>query len=184
MEKCYVGIRLPQSFRDDYLEIQAEIKHLIPGAELDDPDWAHVTLFYLGTQSDPHLTEISQTLSSNLKYLKPPEIKFLGIDFFVPQDPKVIFLKLDQTPSLMELNQKLVEILSEYNFPENSFVPHITIARTRDNDSIRLARINEDIIYKIGSNINFDTTINEIELRGRDPDKNYNRFIFQKFILS
>lgn len=154
MSRYFISITLPQA-------IQESVDQILP----DDQRWRkvkreqlHITLRFIGEAEPSRIDQIRE----KLKGIDLPafNLKLQGVGFFPDDGPvRVIWLGIEKKSALMDLQQKVDEIVSDImnSDREYSFVPHVTLARTKQGflkseellDSISEA--NEPFEFKVQS---------------------------------
>lgn len=180
-EKCYVGLPLPQEFLEKYKKILNAIKNVIPDAILEDYNWSHITIYFLGLQTDGLLLDISETIKPTIREIIGTKLKIKGLKHFEDNDPRVLYLDIEDLGGLNSYNGKLCNFLSKYNFQEHKFTPHLTLARLRDDNSKHLYRQNEHVLKEFTKDSDFEFSIDQIQIRGKDPQENLKKKILFSF---
>lgn len=128
MSRYFISITLPQA-------IQESVDQILP----DDQRWRkvkreqlHLTLRFIGEAESSRIDQLQE----KLKGIDLPafNLKLKGVGFFPDDRPvRVIWLGIENTSALMDLQQKVDEIVSDVmnSDREHSFVPHVTLARTK-----------------------------------------------------
>ncbi|PKD43151.1 RNA 2',3'-cyclic phosphodiesterase [Rhodohalobacter barkolensis] len=128
MSRYFISITLPQA-------IQESVDQILP----DEPQWRkvkreqlHLTLRFIGEAESSRIDQIQESL----KEIDLPafNLKLKGVGFFPDDGPvRVIWLGIENKSALMDLQQKVDEIVSDVmnSDREHSFVPHVTLARIK-----------------------------------------------------
>ncbi len=180
-EKCYLVIPLPNSFYVEYSRFLSEIKKIIPDAKNEDPKWAHITLYYLGIQTDDLLKEIDDIVKPLSNMLLNTKIRISSIQHFEKENPYVLYLDIEDMGGLYDFNKLLCDKLGKYNFQEHPYTPHLTLSRLKDDSSKQLYIQNVEFFRNLTKNVNFEFTIDQLELRGMDPSENLEKKIFYTY---
>lgn len=112
----------------------------------------HITLYYLGHVADGILQQIIHSL--NRLEWESFELKTSGVAHFGNEaTPRVVYTSLEESNSLQLLQQKIVQLLS--NFIEvqktNDFTAHITMAKKWASlESLNLTEFNlPDVVFDV-----------------------------------
>jgi len=89
----------------------------------------HLTLEFLGETDPEKVPELKQILLQLNE--PPPVLRVNRIDSFQKRNKKIIWLGIEEIPSLYQLQQQLVERLSNAGFETETrpYNPHITLGR-------------------------------------------------------
>lgn len=125
--RAFVAIDLPDHVREELRALQQGLRigRLVPTENL------HLTLSFLGEQSDEEIREAHQALSTvhNCAF----ELQLAGVDAFGGRMPQAIVADVRQCDALNSLEQRIVRSLRSagLKFKKQRFRPHVTIARLR-----------------------------------------------------
>jgi 2'-5' RNA ligase len=127
MTRCFLGIPIPASVKEELVSIQAQLSKFckFKGVEQEN---LHITLKFLGSTDD-------QTIRSTIKTLETIDfskykVRVKGVHVF----PDINFIKifsfgLFPDMETVELNTKINQALETKE--ERKYIPHITLARIR-----------------------------------------------------
>ena len=102
------------------------------GARWQNIDQMHITTNFIGEVNNSILLQIKEALAS-IK-VEPLNLTINSVDYFGSNhQPRVIYAKVVQDPSLMKLNKQVNTVLSEIGIAaeKKKFIPHITLARLK-----------------------------------------------------
>lgn len=120
------------------LEIPASVAtHLsllrggLPGARWIDPEFYHVTLRFIGDIDGRTADEIAHALDR--VYRPPFRLTLAGLDCFAGRQPHSLFMRIEPTQALTDLQAELERIMQRLGLAPESrrYVPHVTLARLR-----------------------------------------------------
>ena len=152
MKRTFIAIKIPLT---DTLKNKYEsIKELLWG---DSVKWVnehqlHLTLFFLGDTDEVKIKRINEKLIDIAGNINRTFIEISGPGVFQSiKNPKVLWLGINITNEIMELQSLISETLKESGFsPDNKqFKPHLTIGRIKNiNNKNKLKQMidNEDKI--------------------------------------
>ena len=132
MIRAFVGIPLPAEVADALVAAQAGI----PSGREVPYDNFHVTLAFLGEQSEPVVEEAHHALDAVRAPSFPLRIEGLGM--FGNARPRVLFAEVVPEPGLSHLHRKVMRAVHEagIELARQRFHPHVTLARF-GNDGLR-----------------------------------------------
>lgn len=123
--RTFVAIALPEGIRDDLAALQ---RGLAIGRPVP-PENLHLTLAFLGDQTDEALEEAHLALSG----LRAAafDVQLAGVDVLGEQAPRLVFAGVAPNPALAQLERAAVQALraAGLRFARQRFRPHVTIAR-------------------------------------------------------
>lgn len=138
--RTFLAISLPDQVRAQLARVQA----LVPVGRRVDPDGLHLTIAFLGEQSDQTLDEVH--LSMQGLRAPAPEVRVTGLDLFGGAEPRILFAAVAANAQLDDLHKRVKARLhaAGLDLPRERFRPHVTLARlgahlTAD-EAARLAR--------------------------------------------
>lgn len=125
--RCFISLKLPKEVRDYLSEIQEEIKkeNLFHG-KFTSPENLHLTLKFLGETDEKKLKEIEKRLEKIEFREFAAELRNAG--FFGNKKYGIIWIRLSNCENLQ---RKVDGSLSGLFKPEDRFMSHLTIARTK-----------------------------------------------------
>jgi len=135
MTRLFVGIELPDPVKDTLLRIESGI----PGAHWQTAEQLHLTLRFIGEVDGPGATDIANALDLVEASGFDLEVKGVGI-FGAPKRAHALWAGITDNPALNHLQAKIESALVRSGItPETrNFHPHITLARLRNPDRVRL----------------------------------------------
>lgn len=171
-QRCFIGIPIPTDFLPVYTDTQNYLKNQIKYISLEKKERAHITLYYLGNMIPEFINEVDQLIRPIIRRYIPSELTFSEIKCFADKTPRTLYFEIKNSDWLYRLNYELAETLKTYNFQERDFKPHMTIARLRRKEAKEAYLQNRRKISEFATNYRFTFDINEIQIRGTDPNNN------------
>lgn len=99
----------------------------------------HITLHFLGETSAGKITEIVERLKKVCEMSAPFKLKIADFGAFPsPQEARVVWLGVQRSQSLLDLQSSIENSLAEMGFPpeDRDYWPHLTIGRLRNHKNI------------------------------------------------
>lgn len=123
----------------------------------------HITLKFLGETPEYYINSIDLIIQQSLFKIREFHIGLNGCDIFGKNAPHTIWIGLQKTETLIELQTSLNKSLSELGFEAEirNYKPHLTIGRIKHLKSI--PELNK-LISKTSMNINEKHEIKQVEL--------------------
>ena len=123
--RVFVAIDLPDDNRDELETLQSALSV----GRLSPPENLHLTLCFLGEQSDEAVEEAHHALSS----VNQPgfDLQLSGVGTFGGASPQVVFAEVAASAHLTDLQRSVTRSLRRagLDFQKQRFRPHFTIAR-------------------------------------------------------
>ena len=129
--RLFVAIDLEEAIRQKIVRFLEDVREFVPEARWVRPESLHVTLKFIGEQSEDRVAAITERLRSVT--LPGMEISFRGYGFFpTTKAPRVFWVGIQSGPALAELAGSIDTGLTELNIPreDRTFSPHLTLARS------------------------------------------------------
>ncbi|MBI2338179.1 RNA 2',3'-cyclic phosphodiesterase [Candidatus Daviesbacteria bacterium] len=151
--RFFIALEIPEENKPQFQAIQNSLHTLIPQARLTTPDKIHLTLAFIGEQSD-HLREnLCLLLKEAAKEIGPFEITPAYIDGFPNiHHPKILWVGVkDDIDKLYMIHERIHDGLEYLKLPadERRFIPHITIAKINNPPPFLIDRNLERNLEKI-----------------------------------
>ena len=147
--RIYIAIDIPKNLQKTIMNWENTWKEKIPANWLTGEN-LHVTLLPPWEEENvENILERFKNLSFNIK---PFEIHFTDITYGVyPDTPKVIWVKGDIPKEIEEFKDKLSEHFPESKEKQNTFIPHITLARfsKTDYESFVIKELHEKVHWNM-----------------------------------
>lgn len=123
----------------------------------------HITLKFLGETPEYYINSIDLILQQSLFKIREFHIVLNGCDIFRKNTPQTIWIGLQKTETLMDIQKNLNKSLSELGFETElrNYKPHLTIGRIKHLKSV--PELNK-LISKTSMIINEKHEIKQIEL--------------------
>lgn len=136
-KRLFIAIGLPDDIKEDLArEVEKLQPALDPGVRFAEPESWHITLVFLGDQSDDDVNMINQALAETVTEFPPAVIRFDRIAYGpVGRTPRMIWLVADRETSKRlaaikaELEKNLFERGITFEQEHRQFEAHLTLAR-------------------------------------------------------
>lgn len=126
--RLFAALELPADVRAALHGWAVEVGGREPVLRILAPEALHVTLVFLGWQSDDVVDEIGAAVRAAARPL--PQLAVTGAAWLPPRRPGVLVADLKPSFSLDEMQGELLDGLTAYHEPETRpFRPHVTVAR-------------------------------------------------------
>ncbi len=162
--RLFIAIDLNKELKDKIKNIEDELKKLDLPIKFVEPENLHFTLKFLGEVSEERVKEIEKTVSEVLKDFKPFKVFIQDFGYFgSPNYIRTLWLGLKEGgKEIIEISEKLDEVLSYIRKNEHEPKPHLTIGRVKSNKNkeILLKEIEKLKNVKIG-----EFYVNKIKLK-------------------
>jgi len=135
--RLFVAINIPESVKDQLLGWRVALR----GARWVEPDQMHLTLAFLGEQSNNVYHEICDSLEG-LEFA-PFELRFQSVNYFGSKKaPRTLWADVCSSSELMTLQKKVSKHCQVLGIKIESrrFRPHLTLARLNRTSFADLAR--------------------------------------------
>ncbi len=130
--RAFISINTPESIKQEILKIQKQLPEF--KGKLTEKENLHLTLKFLGEISPLLLDNVKNALSK-IRF-SPLSLSISEIGTFSFQgNPRIVWLKLEGTE---ELQRKIDNSLSDLLPKEARFMSHLTIARVKYVDNVKL----------------------------------------------
>jgi RNA 2',3'-cyclic 3'-phosphodiesterase len=136
MPRLFTGIEIPEEIRSELSALEMPI----PGVDWIDEDNLHVTLRFFGDISDAQardVTDLLQTMDADAFNLKIAGLGTFGTE------PHTLYASVESNPGLEALARANERAARGAGLPaaKRPFKPHVTLARLRYADPVKLARL-------------------------------------------
>lgn len=167
---CFIGIPIPEKYQQNYNDLLEKITQINPLFKQPDLKIPHITVCYLGKQSQADLQKIAEKVKKSLKILKNVQLEIGGFGYFKGNDPKILFLDVDYPASLKEFNKVVTKSLSVYLTTEKTlpFIPHVTVAWVGDPEAQQAFKSDQAKLKVILDKVSWPFKITEVVLYGAD----------------
>ncbi len=139
MKRLFIGIPIesPKSVQ------QVEVWKKDPQLNQNVINWTppgnwHITLFFLGSTEDSAVAVLQQLIDESFINIHAYQTELRGVGVFPnTNNPKVLWLGLEDLQPLMLAYSKLGELLQQngFSFDQKPLKPHLTIARVKRADN-------------------------------------------------
>ena len=135
--RCFIAVSLPTTILDGIDTYLRQLKKIAPTVRWAKTAGIHITLKFLGEQSEPIVKSIEKELIGISGVSQPFQLTVAGAGCFPNQKrPRVFWLGLehDQNNSLFRLHDWIDTHLEPLGFEHEKrrFSPHLTIGRVKD----------------------------------------------------
>ncbi|HOJ02017.1 MAG TPA: RNA 2',3'-cyclic phosphodiesterase [Anaerolineaceae bacterium] len=103
-------------------------------------DQLHLTLKFVGELHESHLQPIQQQMGEIFTKVGEFQLRLQGAGIFPhPRNPRILWVGISPVPALTEIARMNEELFHAFGYPveKRPFMPHITIARFKDDCSHR-----------------------------------------------
>ncbi len=164
--KLFIGFRIPRMAEKHLREYVVSISDL--PFRLTKPENFHVTVLFLGFQSEGGISKISEILSELAEETESFDLFFDRIEFLSesgsePGPGKILACTGPENIEALSLYNRLRNSLGLSSVPAKRFRPHITLARAKkgfQNDSsekLKLGNLRRNIAISISELILFES---------------------------
>lgn len=136
--RLFIALDLPDAVRETLATWRAEV----PGVRWTPPERMHLTLRFLGeTSADAMLA-----ITGQIAMVQSPPVPIHTADLIrLPsaRRPRVLAVRVAETPELADLHARLEAALAEVGVPpeDRPLLPHVTLVRFRHPDAATLRRV-------------------------------------------
>lgn len=139
--RSFIAIELPREVKYELAQLGSKLmdaRH--PFVKWVDIENVHLTLKFLGNVPGNQISEITEAIKEAVHGISPFRLEISGLGAFPKMaQPRVIWVGISgETGKLLDLQQRMDSKLVPLGFAreKQSFVPHLTLARVRDNASL------------------------------------------------
>ena len=132
--RSFIAIPLPTPLTQQIAALQQQLRQKAPQLKTPRPENLHLTLHFLGDQTQELLAEVGQIMLSIGQKKKSFNVSLAGLGFFPNRRrPRVLWLGVEPAGGLSDLYQQLAVELAELKIPTETrrYQPHLTIGRFR-----------------------------------------------------
>ncbi|MGN8224599.1 2'-5' RNA ligase family protein [Gracilimonas sp. BCB1] len=126
----FIALIPPSPLQDEIQELKLEVKEKFESSHsLNAPP--HITLLSPFRLEDQNEVKLSSLIEDFTKSATPFEVQLRDFSTF---PPRVIFIDVEKTPALMNMQEQLEELarsnpdLFNYNYDKRPYHPHLTLA--------------------------------------------------------
>ncbi len=134
--RSFIAIPLPSLLKKRLTELQQRLAGQLPAMRWSAVDNLHLTLVFLGDQSEETLEQIAVSMLSVGRLRAGFRVGCRGLGSFPARHrARVLWLGLEPTSPLVKLQQQLSTELVRCGIPKEQrpFNPHLTLGRVRDH---------------------------------------------------
>lgn len=162
LKRVFVAVNLPSEIKKLIAEELSLIKRKFQSREIRfiNPENWHITISFLGYQSDESVNAINESLQTVAGQYQSCKIKLEKIVYGPPKAPRMIWLVAAASEKLSalksDLEKKLVEKSIRFKRENRPFTAHITLAR--------FARTGRKQLPEIEKNLDWQFEVKSLEL--------------------
>lgn len=137
--RWFIAIAISDEIRKSIGSVIDKLGKTQKGIRWTSPENIHITLKFLGETDEKLVPEIEARLSSICSNSRPFTINVRGAGVFPnPKHPNVLWVGIDKSEGLQNLNRLIEGAMSELGFEKETreFSPHLTIGRVKDRKGI------------------------------------------------
>ncbi|HDN58478.1 MAG: RNA 2',3'-cyclic phosphodiesterase [Candidatus Neomarinimicrobiota bacterium] len=139
MKRTFIAAPISDEVRELIRRIRLEIHGLENVVRLVKPEFAHITLKFIGDTSENDFESIVETIKRSLKNVSPFEVIIENTGVFpTPANPRVLWFGISEGISQLEkISNFLNREISKIGYPKEkrSFKGHITVGRVKNKHS-------------------------------------------------
>lgn len=165
----FIAIPLPAQFQSDYEQFLESVKIKCPEIHVASATSPHITVYYLSKSIENALNNVTHRVKAEAAALKGKMIKIHGLGVFTPESPKSLYLDVEHTKAMEEMNQSFEEVLKNFSGPSNDyiFVPHLTFGKVDEIDPEVWPKY-QRALKKLANAITWEFPITELTIYGAD----------------
>lgn len=140
MIRAFVALDLPQPVLQELDQVARELKALGIEGRFPRLEGLHLTLKFLGNVREEQVEEIGTVLDGVFRQRSAFQLQPRGLGAFPrPADPRVVWMGLQSSPDLIQLQQSVESALQPLGFePEGRpFHPHLTLVRLKSRKNLQ-----------------------------------------------
>lgn len=135
--RFFIALEIPKKNLTQFKNIQDELHSIIPEAKITDLDKIHLTMAFLGEQSDDLKDQLIQVIEDAVANISPFEVTPAYIDGFPNiHYPKILWVGVKgDIDKVLMIRERVKDSLANLNLPvdERRYIPHITIAKFKED---------------------------------------------------
>lgn len=132
--RLFIAINLPSAIRRSIVDATARMREAAPRLSWVTEERLHLTIEFLGDQSDDTVPELEAALATAVAGHAPVTLGLRGLGAFPNlRAPRIVWLGVEPDPKLELLQHDLARACAELGFERDAraFRPHITLGRAR-----------------------------------------------------
>ncbi|MFA9559081.1 RNA 2',3'-cyclic phosphodiesterase [Evansella sp. AB-rgal1] len=129
----FIGISIPSSIQTELQRIQKHLQLTKYYKKVTNLQDFHITLLFLGGWEKKFKEKMWNNLQNELNSISPFSLSLLNIGYFGKEvNPRVIWVGVEESNPLHELQKKITSTAEIMNFPieKRPYKPHITLAKS------------------------------------------------------
>jgi len=138
MKRLFIGVPIESPKSVQQVEVWKKNLHLNRNVlNWTIPQNWHITLFFLGSTEESEVPVLRQLIEESFSKIQAYQTELRGVGVFPnTNNPKVLWLGLDDLQPIMPAYSKLGEMLQQngFSFDQKPLKPHLTIARVKKAD--------------------------------------------------
>lgn len=180
----FVAIPLPEKYFPSYQNFLSVVKNSVKGTSISRTKFPHLTLIFLGDQTENNLSLIEKAIKDNLDHLKREKVKIEDLLFFGGSYPKTIYFGVVVGNGVLNFrNGVLSELTKIAGNQKKSFSPHLTVARNSNYKAVQNFLSQKDDLREYSKKISWEFKLQNILLIARDRWDNDRQKILKEFKL-
>jgi 2'-5' RNA ligase len=132
--RLFIAINLPPVIRRSIVGVTARMREAAPRMSWVTEERLHLTMEFLGDQSDDAVPELEAALGVAARGHAPVALTLRGLGAFPNlRSPRIVWLGVEAGPKLELLQHDLARACAELGYERDAraFRPHITLGRAR-----------------------------------------------------
>lgn len=167
--RSFVAIELPEEVREGLARLRSELERAEETfVKWVSPEGIHLTLKFLGSILVKQVTDISEAIGQAAHGQAPFHLEISGLGAFPDlRQPRVLWVGIGgETGKLLALQQSIDISLSVFGFAteERSFVPHLTLARIRQEASPAERKSFGEVAMSVGFDTRYPLDVEAVSL--------------------
>ena len=129
-KNVFIGIPLPSKLYSELEDCFNNLREINGNLNISNKNEPHITILFMGDMYMEDLEEISKTFEKKIREIIGTKIIVKGFNYFEKENPRVLFLEVEKTESLVVWFEELKKSLSGFNKnKDREFHPHVTLAK-------------------------------------------------------
>lgn len=134
-ENIFISINPPQEVKNQVASLLEKLKAKDKSVNWTEADNFHLTLIFLGNINEARTAKVTAILKFITKNQNGFMLQFGDIEFFPSLNPKIIWIREDNSLDLFNLQKNLDSQLkfNGFDMGDRQFIPHFTLGRINKN---------------------------------------------------
>jgi 2'-5' RNA ligase len=133
--RTFIAIDLDEEIKKNISELLRKLDRGSKNIKWVKPQGMHLTLKFLGEVTKERICEVETVLKNIAKEYRPFPLDLMGTGVFPPgsQSPRILWLGVRQSDTLIEIQSSLENKLEKLHFPKEkrTYHPHLTLGRVK-----------------------------------------------------